>query len=69
MRVIETSLDEDLKLFSSYLWQHRVVHRIFEERGRQVVELADPALLRESRDALDALTKIMGLGSVYPFQR
>lgn len=32
-------------------------------------ELADPALLRESRDALDALAGIMRLGSVYPFQR
>lgn len=32
-------------------------------------DLADPALLRESRDALDALTGIMRLGSVYPFQR
>lgn len=54
MRVIETSLDEDLKLFSSYLWQHRVVHRIFEERGRQVVELADPALADRVRDAYGA---------------
>ncbi len=32
-------------------------------------ELADPALLRESRDALDGLTGILRLGSVYPFQR
>lgn len=43
MRVIETSASEDLSLFSSYLWQQRIVHRIFEERGSQVVELADPA--------------------------
>jgi succinylarginine dihydrolase len=33
-------------------------------------DLADPALLRESREALDALTRILGLGSdFYPFQR
>jgi len=32
-------------------------------------DLADPALLRESRAALDALTGILGLGSLYPFQR
>jgi len=33
-------------------------------------DLADPALLRESRDALDALTGILGLGGgYYPFQR
>lgn len=32
-------------------------------------DLADPALLHESRTALDALTQIMHLGSVYPFQQ
>jgi len=32
-------------------------------------DLADPALLQESRTALDALTQIMHLGSVYPFQQ
>ena len=31
-------------------------------------DLADPALLDESRTALDALTKILNLGAVYPFQ-
>ena len=34
------------------------------------VELADPALITESRTALDALTQIMGLGSdFYDFQK
>lgn len=32
-------------------------------------ELADPSLLLESRTALDELTTILGLGSVYPYQR
>lgn len=32
-------------------------------------DLADPSLLIESRTALDELTKILGLGSVYHFQR
>ena len=33
-------------------------------------DLADPALLDESRGALDQLTSILGLGSgFYPFQR
>ena len=41
MRVIETSLEEDLSLFSRYLWQKQVQHRIFQESGRQVLELAD----------------------------
>ncbi len=41
MRVIETSLEEDLSLFSRYLWQNRVAHRIYEERGAQIVEVAE----------------------------
>ncbi|MEC7524082.1 MAG: N-succinylarginine dihydrolase [Myxococcota bacterium] len=32
-------------------------------------DLADPRLLDESRAALDALTGILGIGSVYPFQQ
>ena len=32
-------------------------------------DLADPSFLLESRTALDELTQIMHLGSVYPFQR
>lgn len=32
-------------------------------------DLRDPALLNESRTALDELTQIMKLGSVYPFQQ
>jgi succinylarginine dihydrolase len=32
-------------------------------------ELADPHLLYETRQALDALTQLLNLGSLYPFQR
>lgn len=32
-------------------------------------DLRDPALLTESRTALDELTQLLALGSVYPFQR
>ncbi|SEG24672.1 N-succinylarginine dihydrolase [Marinobacterium lutimaris] len=32
-------------------------------------DLADPALLQSGREALDQLTRLLGLGSVYPFQR
>ena len=32
-------------------------------------DLADPALLDEGRRALDELSRLLGLGSVYPFQR
>ncbi|MCH9829328.1 MAG: N-succinylarginine dihydrolase [Gammaproteobacteria bacterium] len=39
-------------------------------RDRLVLaDLADPNLLDESRTALDRLTQILGLGSIYPFQR
>jgi GlpG protein len=34
-------MEEDLSLLSRYLWQQRVPHRIFEERGQQVVEVSD----------------------------
>ncbi len=54
MRVIETALDEDLSLFCRYLWQQRVRHRVFEERGMQVVELADPAHADTVRQAYEA---------------
>ena len=32
-------------------------------------DLADPALLRETQEALDALTQLLELGAMYPFQR
>ena len=32
-------------------------------------DLADPSLLREGRDALDELTRLLNLGAVYPFQQ
>lgn len=41
MRLIETTLDDDLAPFSRYLWQQRLSHRVFEERGAQILELAD----------------------------
>jgi succinylarginine dihydrolase len=31
--------------------------------------LADPDLLREAQQALDALTQILDLGAIYPFQQ
>ena len=34
-----------------------------------VSDLADPALLDECRTALDELTRLLGLGCLYPFQR
>jgi succinylarginine dihydrolase len=43
------------------------VHRHYREE-LHFDDLADPALLEESRRALDELTALLGLGSVYPFQ-
>jgi succinylarginine dihydrolase len=44
------------------------VHKHYRDR-LVLADLADPALLDESRSALDALTGILGLGSLYDFQR
>lgn len=43
------------------------VDRWYRDRLTQA-DLADPLLLREGREALDELTHILELGSVYPFQ-
>ncbi|MCB1683770.1 MAG: rhomboid family intramembrane serine protease [Pseudomonadales bacterium] len=51
MRVIETSCDEDLAPFSRYLWEQRILHRIFEERGRQILEVAEAAHALPVRNA------------------
>ncbi|PTY38137.1 N-succinylarginine dihydrolase [Saccharospirillum sp. MSK14-1] len=44
------------------------VDRHYRDRLTQA-DLADPQLLLESRTALDELTQLTGLGSLYPFQR
>ncbi|WP_318393483.1 N-succinylarginine dihydrolase [Enterobacter sp.] len=43
------------------------VDRYYRDRLTQA-DLADPQLLREGREALDRLTQLLDLGSVYPFQ-
>lgn len=43
------------------------VERYYRDRLTQA-DLADPQLLSEGREALDRLTQILQLGSVYPFQ-
>jgi succinylarginine dihydrolase len=43
------------------------VERHYRDSLRQA-DLADPQLLQESRTALDELTELLGLGSIYPFQ-
>ena len=44
------------------------IDRYYRDRLSQA-DLADPQLLREGREALDQLTQILDLGSVYPFQQ
>ncbi|MEO0484161.1 MAG: N-succinylarginine dihydrolase [Planctomycetota bacterium] len=44
------------------------VNRHYRDELRPA-DLADPALLEESREALDALSALLGLGSLYAFQR
>ncbi len=39
-RVLILEVADDLAPFSAYLWQRRVAHRVFEERGMQVLEVA-----------------------------
>ena len=44
------------------------VDRYYRDR-LTAADLADPQLLREGREALDTLTQLLHLGSVYPFQQ
>ena len=45
-----------------------IVERHYREH-LDPADLADPALMDEARRALDAITDVLGLGSVYDFQR
>ncbi|RPH25953.1 N-succinylarginine dihydrolase [Buttiauxella warmboldiae] len=54
---------DDALFFTLNSW----VDRWYRDRLTQA-DLADPQLLREGREALDELTRILDLGSVYPFQ-
>ncbi|MDU2944765.1 N-succinylarginine dihydrolase [Citrobacter braakii] len=44
------------------------IDRYYRDR-LTAADLADPQLLREGREALDTLTQLLNLGSVYPFQQ
>jgi GlpG protein len=50
MRVIDTSLDENLAPVSGYLWAQGIRHRVFEERGRQILEVSDPRHAEQVQD-------------------
>lgn len=55
-------LDRDL-----YLRLRAWIEHFYRDRLSEA-DLADPQLLIESRTALDELTALLGLGSIYPFQ-
>ena len=54
MRVIETSTNEDLSAFCHYLREQGVTHRVFEESGQQIVELASAEHGHAVRRSYDA---------------
>ena len=45
-----------------------IVRRHYQDR-LALTDLADPALLHESRTALDEIGQVLGLGAVHDFQR
>ncbi|MDE2366337.1 MAG: N-succinylarginine dihydrolase [Betaproteobacteria bacterium] len=56
--ILDQQLYDELKVWIERNYRERITPR----------DLADPSLLRESRTALDELTKILSLGSIYSFQ-
>jgi GlpG protein len=42
-RPLQIDADIDLELFCAYLWKLGIRHRVYEEQGQQVVEVADPS--------------------------
>jgi hypothetical protein len=49
MRVIETGLDDNLAPISGYLWSEGIPNRVFEERGRQVLEVGQAEQAERAR--------------------
>jgi GlpG protein len=53
-RPLQLDADIDLELFCAYLWKLGIRHRVYEERGQQVVEVADPSHAQVVREQYDA---------------
>lgn len=53
VKVSEVNIDIDLSLFSRWLHSQRVLHRISEENGVQVIWVEDPQLENSIKSALD----------------
>lgn len=74
LRVVLNSLEISAVNPGSLLDRQRyeALRACVEKRYREELaadELGDPSLLVESRTALDEFTQILGLGSLYPFQK
>jgi succinylarginine dihydrolase len=76
LRVVLTDPEfESVRESSRVILDQNLYHELkawIEKHYRERIspdDLADPALLRESREALDELTTILGLGAIYDFQR
>ena len=74
LRVVLTE-DQIGRALPGVLWTDRLdadlmawVHRHYRDTLAPE-DLADPKLAEDGREALDELTRILGLGPVYPFQR
>jgi succinylarginine dihydrolase len=65
---------ERARLAGSVLFDERCereLESIIKKRYRDTLalsDIADPALVLEARTALDEMTQVLGLGSVYEFQ-
>ncbi len=73
LRIVLT--EEERKSSLATIWLDEVLYKKLvawvERHYREELsaeDLLDPHLMIESREALDALTQLLGLGSIYPFQ-
>lgn len=75
LRVVLTDAERDAVRPGAWIdgARYDALHKLVESRWRDrltAADLADPELLVETREALDALTRILGLGDdFYPFQQ
>lgn len=73
LRVVLTE-GQQKKIPPSFLFSETLYHSLtawVQKHYRDtltIADLADPLLLKETREALDELTKLLGMGSFYPFQ-
>jgi GlpG protein len=54
VRALTLGSDVDLAMFCAYLAQQRVLHRVFEEQGRQIVEVSNEADAQRVRTEYEA---------------